>query len=64
MALEECAVCGREWEPGQTPVPTVYTVKSIESGDPPAPVCDYCVEANDAVLFAELRREREHFWAN
>lgn len=60
-----CAVCGREWEPGQTPVPSAYTVESIEADNPPEVVCDHCIEDRypDAT-YAELMAERERFWAS
>ncbi len=54
-------ICGREWEPGQTPVPTAYTVESIESDDPPQVICDYCVEEHYPETFAELLEERRRF---
>ena len=63
FATDVCAVCGREWEQGQTPVPTAYTVESIEAELPPEPVCDHCIE--DRYLeptFAELMAERQRFW--
>jgi hypothetical protein len=64
FACERCAVCGREWD-GEYPVPTAYTVKSIESELPPMPVCDYCIEEKyPPELFKTLMEDREYFWAN
>jgi hypothetical protein len=63
LATDTCAVCGCEWEQGQTPVPTAYTVESIEAGDPPEVVCDICVEKRyPEEKFAELMAERKRFW--
>jgi hypothetical protein len=59
-----CAVCGRDWQAGTTPVPTAYTVESIDAGMPPEPVCDHCVEQHDPALFKQLMAERKYFWAN
>jgi hypothetical protein len=64
FARETCAVCRREWSGGQTPVPTVYTIASIEAELPPEPVCDHCVEQHDPDLFAELMADRKYFWEN
>ncbi|MDX6648908.1 MAG: hypothetical protein QOJ97_859 [Solirubrobacteraceae bacterium] len=64
FASPRCAVCGREWEQGATPVPTVYTVASFEAELPPEPVCDYCVEEHDPELFEELLAERRRFYAS
>jgi hypothetical protein len=43
---------------------TAYTVESIESGDPPKPVCDFCVEEHDPETFAELQADRRRYWRN
>ena len=59
-----CVVCRREWEPGQTPVPSAYTVESIEADLPPQVVCDYCVEEHYPEAFAELLEDRERFWSS
>ena len=50
-------------EPRIDPVPTAYTVASIEARLPPAPVCDFCVEAHDPELFDELLTDRRRFFA-
>lgn len=63
FADEVCAVCGRDWD-SDYPVPTAYTVESIEAGDLPSPVCDHCVEAHAPTVFADLMAKREYFWAN
>jgi hypothetical protein len=64
FAVERCAICGREWERASTPVPTVYTLASIEAEMPPEPVCDFCVEERDPALFRELLVERQRFHAS
>lgn len=63
FAADHCATCGREWIQGTTPVPSAYTVESIEAGDPPQPVCDHCVEEKYAALFERLLAERRSFHA-
>lgn len=55
-----CAVCKGEWH--QThPVPSVYTLASIEADLPLIPICDHCVEQHDPALFDELLAERRLF---
>jgi len=56
-------VCGREWWQ-QDPVPTIYTVASIEAELPPEPICDHCVEQHDLDLFAALLAERQRYWSS
>jgi len=56
-----CAVCGREWEQGQTAVATAYSVESIDAGRPPEPVFDFCIQKHDPKTFAELLEERQRF---
>jgi len=58
-----CVVCGREWWQ-QDPVPTIYTVASIEAELPPEPICDHCVEQHDLDLFAALLAERQRYWSS
>ena len=60
---DTCAVCGRDWAPGRDPVPTAYTVESIEAGERPAPVCDFCIEEHDPPLFAALLSDRRRFFS-
>ena len=64
VPADNCAVCGREWVQGQIPVPTIYTVASIEAGLPPHPIRDYCVEQHSPALFEELLADRRRFYAN
>lgn len=62
FASPTCAMCGREWEPFADPVPTAYTVESIDADAPPEPVCDFCVERHDPELFVALLADRRRFY--
>ena len=65
FAAPACAVCGRDWDDDDGhPVPTVYTLASIEAGDPPVPICDYCVEEHEPELFHALLVDRRRFYAS
>jgi hypothetical protein len=58
-----CAVCGSEWWQDH-PVPTVYSVASIEAELPAEPICDHCVERHDPDLFGALPADRQRFWSS
>lgn len=45
-------------------MPTVYTLASIDDGDPPQPVCDLCVERADPALFESLLADRRRYFAS
>jgi hypothetical protein len=61
--VERCAACGRGWEMHDPPVPTYFTVASIEVDDPPVPVCDLCIEQHDPARFDALLAERQRFYS-
>jgi len=45
-------------------VPYGFTAESIRADDPPAIMCDYCVQQHYPDTFAELLAERRYFWEN
>jgi hypothetical protein len=58
-AAETCAVCGRDWP--KSDLATAYTVETIESDEPSAPVCDHCIESEyPPGALASLLAERQH----
>lgn len=61
FSAEKCVVCGRHWEDGGHPIPTVYTRSSLDARELAEPICDYCVEAHDPELFAALLEDRRRF---
>ena len=61
--LEACGVCEREWPMQAIPVPSYYTVASIETGNVPVPVCDHCIEQHSAEMFEALLADRRRFYA-
>lgn len=63
-STEVCAKCARRWGLAAMPVPSAYTVASIEADDVPVPVCDYCIDEHYAAeTFAELLAKRQRFHA-
>lgn len=57
-----CAVCGRYCPMLDMPIPTAYTVASIDADDPPVPVCDHCIETRyPNETWDELRAERRRY---
>jgi len=57
-----CAVCGNEWEPGQTPVPSAYTVESIDAELPAPGRLRPLHRAALLETFAERVAQRQRFW--
>ncbi len=55
-------ICGARFEQGVIPVPTAYTVASIEADDVPEPVCDDCIEQHYlAEVSRDLLADRQRF---
>jgi hypothetical protein len=59
--LTYCPICESDIPADDRDVPFVFTAESLDSGDPPQPICDACVEREAPDTFEALLEDRRRF---